>query len=172
MRSAVVFYFGLILTFANAGLTRIPSHNEDNIGITEEARQIAVAVAGTSIQRPAAPSPYYGWNECYSCINCPKTYYNTTVKHCGDPPVKCVVYSQKYKYFPYIIYVRGCANDRGSCEEISNSHDENSSIMTLLSCLECTGNKCNSNSATKSFSSLTSAIFLVFTPILMKYAMS
>lgn len=69
-------------------------------------------------------------------------------------------------------YIRGCASERGSCEDIRKAHRHHEDIVSLLHCSECEGDRCNTNGAS-SFSDFTMAFFaMVVTPLIAKYTLS
>ncbi|XP_045537279.1 uncharacterized protein LOC106709778 [Papilio machaon] len=116
--------------------------------------------------------------ECFVCTDCPKIYENTTSKLCPHTldvtrQNKCVVYAEKYKHMKRSWYIRGCASERGSCEDIRKAHAAHGDIVQLLHCRECDGNKCNTNSGFRSISDITLALFAVIvSPIAVKYTVS
>ncbi|CAG9788654.1 unnamed protein product [Diatraea saccharalis] len=71
------------------------------------------------------------------------------------------------------VYIRGCANERGNCEDIRKSHEGHPNIVKLLSCHECYGDKCNTNGVSKSMPDIAVALFfLIVSPLLTKHTMS
>lgn len=70
-------------------------------------------------------------------------------------------------------YIRGCASERGSCDDIRKAHSSHMDIVSLLSCNECVGEKCNTSDGYRSLADMTLALFtVVVTPIMAKYMLS
>ncbi|XP_013179823.1 PREDICTED: uncharacterized protein LOC106126627 [Papilio xuthus] len=116
--------------------------------------------------------------ECFVCTDCPKLYENTTTKLCPHTldvtrEKRCVMYAERYKHMKRSWYIRGCASERGSCEDIRKAHEGHGDIVQLLHCHECFGNKCNTNSGFRSISDITLALFtIIVSPIAVKYTVS
>ncbi|XP_026724758.1 uncharacterized protein LOC113491783 isoform X2 [Trichoplusia ni] len=116
--------------------------------------------------------------ECYACTDCPTILQNTTTKYCPytndySRISKCVVYAEKYIQSDRPLYIRGCASERGTCSEITRGHEHNEKLVKLLSCVDCDGDRCNTNGVHRSIPDLTTAILVVvISPLIYKYALS
>ncbi|XP_047521986.1 uncharacterized protein LOC125060914 [Pieris napi] len=115
--------------------------------------------------------------ECVVCTDCPNVNEDTPSKLCPyslDPSKngKCVTYAEQYKHMQRPWYIRGCASERGSCDDIRRAHESFGDMVTLLSCNECEGDRCNRNGAA-SFADYTMAfITLIVTPFISKATLS
>ncbi|RVE52363.1 hypothetical protein evm_003001 [Chilo suppressalis] len=111
--------------------------------------------------------------ECYACTDCTQILPNTTVRQCAYNAARCVVYSEKYNHLSYPIYIRGCTSERGTCYDVKKSHEGHQNVVQLLSCEECSGDKCNTNGAPKSLPDLTTAFFFIIVcPVITKYTLT
>ncbi|XP_028161758.1 uncharacterized protein LOC114353833 [Ostrinia furnacalis] len=119
--------------------------------------------------RPTPPSD----RGCYSCVDCPDTSKLTSQHLCTAYNQRCVSFVEKYKHGKkQLLYVRGCVSERGNCEDIRRAHKDRPDVK-LVSCEECDGDRCNSNGVARSLPDLTAALFfVVFTPLITKYALS
>ncbi|CAG9564796.1 unnamed protein product [Danaus chrysippus] len=115
---------------------------------------------------------------CYACTGCPAVTSSTLSKLCPytlDPTKqgRCVTYSEQYRHMKTPWTIRGCASERGSCEDIRRAHAAHSDIVSLLYCYECEGDKCNSSAASHSIADFTLAFFVIMaSPLIAKYTMS
>ncbi|CAH2043492.1 unnamed protein product, partial [Iphiclides podalirius] len=139
--------------------------------------------ANRPLQLPISSSPRPGLItidvvECHVCTDCPKVYENTTTKFCPHTldvtrQNKCVTYAEQYKHMKRSWYIRGCASERGSCDDVRKAHSSHADIVNLLFCRECEGDKCNANGSYRSFADMTLALFtLIIYPFVGKYTLS
>nr|ASJ26400.1 seminal protein [Pieris rapae] len=115
--------------------------------------------------------------ECHVCSDCPNVNEETPLKLCpysSDPRKrgKCVTYAEKYKHMQRTWYIRGCASERGSCDDIRRSHENFGETVSLLSCVECEGDKCNRNGASTLADYTIAFITLIVTPFISKATLS
>ncbi|VVC90376.1 unnamed protein product [Leptidea sinapis] len=124
-----------------------------------------------------APSPSPILVECHACTDCPTVSADTPSKLCPpslDPNKqgKCVTYSENYRHMKRPWFIRGCASERGTCDDIRRAHANHANIVQLRGCHECEGERCNTNGAV-SVSDMTIAfVTLIVTPLIAKLTLS
>nr|XP_026495778.1 uncharacterized protein LOC113400437 [Vanessa tameamea] len=164
--------------------TGLEDARDENKEINDRAGAQANAISN-NMYRPKpnalpAPSPSpipINVKECYVCTDCPKVLLNTSSKLCpytlDVTKQGCVVYAEQYKHMKKPWYIRGCASERGSCADIRKAHSSHTDVVSLLSCFDCQGDKCNTNGASHFMSDFTVAFFaMVVTPLFAKYTLS
>ncbi|XP_068617685.1 uncharacterized protein [Battus philenor] len=183
--------------FRNAGTSDPTQHK---VGIPDDTEEEGVAVDKTSVvvqgdvlvydtNRPKPqlqapnpptqrPGPLVDVVECIVCVDCPKVDENTTSKLCPHTldvtrQNRCVAYAEQYKHMKRSWHIRGCASERGSCEDIRKAHSAHSDIVELMYCYECDGDKCNTSSGFRSLSDMTLALVaMIVAPVVTKYTLS
>ncbi|XP_050347997.1 uncharacterized protein LOC126771878 [Nymphalis io] len=189
LRGCVIYgLFNLVtseqLYMGEKELAALEDSRDDNKETNERTSAQANAIS-SSMYRPRpnplpspSPSPMpINVRECYVCTDCPKVSLNTSSKLCpytlDITKQGCVFYAEQYKHMKKPWYIRGCASERGSCADIRKAHSSHTDVVSLLSCSDCEGDKCNSNSASQFMSNFTVAfVAMVVTPLFAKYALS
>ncbi|XP_046969602.1 uncharacterized protein LOC124536960 [Vanessa cardui] len=169
------------LFLAEREFTGLEDARDENKEISDRTGAQANAVT-SNMYRPKpnaipAPSPNpVNLRECYVCTDCPKVLHNTSSKLCPYTlDVKkqgCVVYAEQYKYMKKPWYIRGCASERGSCADIRKAHSSHTDVVSLLSCHDCEGDKCNKNGASHLSDFTVAFLAMIVTPLLTKYTLS
>ncbi|XP_053610370.1 uncharacterized protein LOC128675171 isoform X2 [Plodia interpunctella] len=159
-----------------------PSEKEDDVTATSKLNAVQdMAVSSLYARVGGAPqqtlSPNGQAGECYTCIGCNTITATTPVKTCPlssdyRKQNKCVVYEEKYAHGEMLTHVRGCASQRGTCDELKRVYQFNPDSVQLLSCSECEGDRCNKTSLSCSLSDFTISLFIIVIPLLKKYILS
>ncbi|KAJ0174703.1 hypothetical protein K1T71_009811 [Dendrolimus kikuchii] len=185
----LVLIIGTVV-WCNADFPDYSSNNKGNVeDVSLEDEELsrssasaqAFASANAMSQGRLRPSPMPALNqrllECFTCTDCPTVLSNTTTKFCPastDPSRRgCVVYSEKYAHMKRPWFIRGCASERGNCQDLHNSHEAHKNIVDMTFCYNCEGDRCNVNGVTQSLPSWTIGVLvLIVTPLLGKHTLS
>ncbi|CAK1555837.1 unnamed protein product [Leptosia nina] len=165
----------------NSGVSQ--TSNESNDAEKTDSQRMgavahAVAGGGGFQYRPGPlPTPAALLVECHVCTDCPKVHEDTPSKLCPftlDPNKrgKCITYAEKYRHMHRPWYIRGCASERGSCEDIRRAHGNHADMVDLIFCRECEGDRCNTSAASTIVESTIALIALIVAPVVTKFTLS